>query len=270
MQRRHAVEDVRDQRSPATRRGVAGRPERRPCRRGVAVGVPQGGQDAVTAQQCGQLVSRRGVRVRRSSAPPRRAPRPTRRPARTASTSDGSTSVSAAGSCAPRRSWERNGPSRWMPARSPRATSAAQVRTPATISSAVAETRLPSRVVVPCTWWWRTAVAAESAAAPNSPPAPPWQWTSTSPGSKVCRPGPAVGDGHVPPGSRQLGRLPGVPDRVPVHHQRAVLDDGRGGDQAPGQEHRLRGGHATPSSRVAWIGSALIQKTNAAITREPP
>ena len=170
---------------------------------------------------------------------------------RTVSTSAGSTSVSAAGSCAPRRSWERNGPSRWMPARSPRPPARRRCAPPPPSRQPAAETRLPSRVVVPFTWWWRTAVAAESAAAPNSPPAPPWQWTSTSPGSKVCRP--ARHRRPARPAREPAARPPtGVPDGVPVHHQRAVLDDGRGGDQAPGQEHRLRDGHA--SHHVALPG----------------
>ena len=75
-------------------------------------------------------------------------------------------------------------------------------RRPAARDEAAEQGRRAVAVVVP-----GGAVVAPSASAPNSPPAPPWQCTSTAPGSRV-RPGrPAVREGR-PTARRRAPRGP--------------------------------------------------------------
>ena len=230
VQRRHAVEHVRDQRSPAARRGLEGRPERRPRRRRRRSRCAPARAGCRASPAARAAAAAPGAPARTSSARPRRARRPTRRPARTASTSAGSTSVSAAGFCAPRRSWERNGPSRWMPARSPAATRAAQVRTPDTSSSrggrdqAAEQGRGAARVVVADRGRRRVGVGAELAA--GAAVAVDVDQAGQQGDAGPARQSDAGRSCH---GRRDLGRRAGEPDRVAVHHQRAVVDDAGGG-----------------------------------------
>ena len=93
-----------------------------------------------------------------------------------------------AGFWAPQRSCDRYGPSKWMPASTPSATSGANALVADSISSNGELTRLASIVVVPRERWNPAAFLASSA----SPvvkvcPPPPCTWMSTKPGSSQCR-----------------------------------------------------------------------------------
>ena len=123
----------------------------------------------------------------------------------------GSPGRRAAGSCAPHRAAARNGPSRCRPASRPSATSGASVATRRASTACGAETRLASWVVVPWARWWATAPRAPAVSASGKPwPAPPWQWTSTSPGSS------SRSDGGGVPASVQSAVGPTQPMRSPV------------------------------------------------------
>ena len=123
------------------------------------------------------------------------------------------------------------------------------MRTPSTSAARLPETRLPSRVVVPLRWWCRAAVVAPSASAPNSPPAPPWQCTSTAPGSRVhpaVQPSGTVADR---PGGGHLPRRPGEADQPALEDDAPSVQDRLGGDHPAGEQHR-GGGGAVPAIRT--------------------
>ena len=120
-------------------------------------------------------------------------------------------------------------------------------------ASAGAETRLPSRVVVPCRRWWSAAARMPAASASGNPcPAPPWQCTSTSPG-RISRPGSAAGRSSAVPGPGGGRADPG--DAAVVHEHQGVVQPAAGGDQVPAEQHaprRLRSHGA--GSRVRMVG----------------
>src|SRR5699024_2812357 len=99
-------------------------------------------------------------------------------------TRSASPSVMCSGFWAPRRSTERNGPSRWIAAISPSATRSARSATRSRRVAASAVTRDATRLVVPWRRCSRTAVSISSgeAASGKEAPPPPWQWRSTRPG----------------------------------------------------------------------------------------
>src|SRR5699024_5195780 len=99
-------------------------------------------------------------------------------------TRSASPAVMCSGFWAPRRSTERNGPSRWIAAISPSATRPARSATLSRRVAASAVTREATRVVVPWRRCSRTAVSMSSgeAASGKEAPPPPWQCRSTRPG----------------------------------------------------------------------------------------
>ena len=100
--------------------------------------------------------------------------------------SSASGAVMKAGSWAPQRSREMKGPSRWMPASSPASHRSASTRVRRRRISGAAVTQEAIRLVVPARRCSMTATIARpgpSMSGKDSPP-PPWQWTSTSPGSR--------------------------------------------------------------------------------------
>ena len=111
-----------------------------------------------------------------------------------------------AGSCAPHRAADRNGPSTWMPAMrrrsdgSPRSRKAAIDRDAAASSSSGAVTRLSSVVVVPWARWNSTPPTISS----GSPvvklwPPPPCTWSRRTRGRSVQPLSPAAAAGAAPP-----------------------------------------------------------------------
>ncbi len=91
---------------------------------------------------------------------------------------------SSVGSCAPQRDRAMYGPSKWTPASSPSSHSSARAEVARARSASDAVTRLAMIVVVPCAAW-KAATRRASSWSPEGkePPAPPWVWMSTKPGT---------------------------------------------------------------------------------------
>ena len=119
--------------------------------------------------------------------------------ASTASISAGSGSRMSVRSCAPQRAGLSHGPSRCMPATTPRRVASASARTPARSSTGAAVTRLASVLVVPCRRWNSAAAPLPCASVYDAPP-PPCTCMSTKPGTTTESGNSTVGGPGRPPG----------------------------------------------------------------------
>jgi hypothetical protein len=147
VQGRHTVEDVGCQRGRPARGAKCG-----PSSLGIADCVADSGHDGVRTQQR-RKVRRAWAFGRESHLGDRLGCARSRCSLSQRANRSDVDVAECRGFCAPRRSIDRNGPSRCMPAKSPWAAEAAQVVTPLTSASGVLETRLPTSEVVPPRWW---------------------------------------------------------------------------------------------------------------------